>query len=52
MIHGALKDALLMRRGSKVFKRLIDQRMYDVVEHHKHHQDINDFNKEMENHNE
>lgn len=32
MIHGSLKDALNMVRGSKMFRYLADQCLYDVEE--------------------
>ena len=52
MTHDALKDALSMHRGSKVFQFLMDQRMYDVVECHKHEEAIAQFNKEKEDNSE
>ena len=33
MIHGSLRDALYMDRGSKVFRFLSEQRVYDVQEY-------------------
>lgn len=45
MILGSLKDAIVMHRGGKVFKYLMDQRMKDVEETYKDQEHLRQFQK-------
>ena len=48
MILGSLKDALVMNRGGKVFKYLMDQRMEDVEQTFKYEEHRKQFQKDYD----